>query len=91
MASQANTLEVLTRLHRKLGQIGTPALLENKERPLSELGIDSLDRVELLFELEERFNLQIPDDVLHSIHTVGDLLKYLEAHGIRITPESSCA
>jgi acyl carrier protein len=55
------------------------------------LGIDSLDRIELLFELEERFGIEIPDEVLSSICTIGDLLAYLHSRGIELPAERSCA
>jgi acyl carrier protein len=37
----------------------------------SDLNADSLDLVELVMELEERFDIQIPDDQAEKIHTVG--------------------
>ena len=43
-----------------------------------DLGIDSLDIVELMFELEKRFEIVIPDEDLLKIVTVGDLITYLE-------------
>ena len=37
-----------------------------------DLGADSLDRVEIIMNLEERLNVQIPDEDLEGIITVGD-------------------
>jgi acyl carrier protein len=45
---------------------------------LKELGADSLDAVELVMELEEEFDLSIPDDVAEHIQTVGDAIRYIE-------------
>lgn len=39
---------------------------------------DSLDAVELVMELEDEFDLQIPDDEAASIHTLREALQYLE-------------
>jgi acyl carrier protein len=39
------------------------------------LGVDSLDLINLSFEVEERFNVEIPDDALSSIRTVGDMAR----------------
>jgi acyl carrier protein len=39
------------------------------------LGADSLDMINLSFEVEELFDVQIPDDALSSIHTVQDMAK----------------
>ncbi len=39
-----------------------------------ELGIDSLDRTNILFELENAFNLNIPDDVARSISSINGIV-----------------
>ena len=43
-----------------------------------DLGPDSLDRVELLMELEEEFDITIPDEEAEQIQTVGDAIRYIE-------------
>ncbi|MFN3684897.1 MAG: acyl carrier protein [Fimbriimonadaceae bacterium] len=42
-----------------------------------DLGADSLDVVELAMALEEEFGIDIPDDDVNSIKTVGDAVKYI--------------
>ncbi len=44
----------------------------------TDLNADSLTVVELLFELEQEYNITIPDDVMESLETVGGLVEYLE-------------
>jgi acyl carrier protein len=44
-----------------------------------DLGADSLDVVELVMALEEKFDIEIPDSEAESIETVGDALKYIES------------
>jgi acyl carrier protein len=39
-----------------------------------ELHVDSLDKINISFEVEEAFNIEIPDDALGSIKTVGDMV-----------------
>ena len=39
-----------------------------------ELNIDSLDKINISFEVEEAFNIEIPDDALGTIKTVGDMV-----------------
>ena len=39
-----------------------------------ELNIDSLDKINLSFEVEELFSVTIPDDSLNSLRTVGDVI-----------------
>lgn len=44
----------------------------------TDLNADSLTVVELLFELEQEYDITIPDDVMESLETVGGLVNYLE-------------
>ncbi len=44
-----------------------------------DLGLDSLAMIELLFKIEEAFDLEIPNDDLSKITTVGDVVAYVEA------------
>ncbi len=44
-----------------------------------DLGLDSLAMIELLFKIEEAFDLEIPNDDLSKITTVGDVTAYVEA------------
>ena len=45
-----------------------------------DLGADSLDLVDLLMSLEDDFDLEVPDEDVEKIKTVGDLVIYIEAH-----------
>jgi acyl carrier protein len=45
---------------------------------VNDLGADSLDTVELVMELEEEFDINIPDDAAEKIQTVGQAVKYIE-------------
>ncbi len=44
-----------------------------------DLGADSLDVVELVMALEDEFGIEIPDDEVGNIKTVGDAVKYIES------------
>ena len=44
-----------------------------------ELNIDSLDKINLSFEVEELFSIQIPDAALNSLRTVGDVIEGVRA------------
>jgi acyl carrier protein len=46
---------------------------------VNDLGADSLDTVELVMELEEEFDIHIPDDVAEKIQTVGQAIDHIEA------------
>ena len=47
---------------------------------VNDLGADSLDTVELVMELEEEFDITIPDEDSDKIQTVGEAIKYIEEH-----------
>ena len=47
---------------------------------ITDLGADSLDTVELVMELEEEFDISIPDEDAEKIATVGEAIKYIEEH-----------
>ena len=43
-----------------------------------DLGADSLDVVDLVMSFEEEFDIEIPDDQVEKIKTVGDIVKFIE-------------
>lgn len=45
-----------------------------------DLGADSLDVVDLLMSIEDEFEIEIPDDEIENIKTVGALVSYIEAN-----------
>ena len=48
------------------------------ETELLALGIDSLKAISVLFELEEAFDIEIPNELIPSIVTVNDILDKLD-------------
>ncbi|MCX6894539.1 MAG: acyl carrier protein [Verrucomicrobia bacterium] len=45
---------------------------------VEDLGADSLDVVELVMALEEKFGREIPDEQAEKLLTVGDVIKFIE-------------
>lgn len=45
---------------------------------VNDLGADSLDTVELVMELEEEFDINIPEDAAEKIQTVGQAIDFIE-------------
>lgn len=43
-----------------------------------DLGADSLDVVDLVMSLEEEFDMEIPDEAVENIKTIGDIVKFIE-------------
>lgn len=46
----------------------------------ADLGLSSLDVIEVVLAFEEEFDIEIPDDVIRELATVGDIVDYLEGH-----------
>ena len=47
---------------------------------INDLNADSLDIVELVMELEDNFDMSIPDEEAEKIKTVGQAIDYIVAH-----------
>lgn len=45
-----------------------------------DLGADSIDVVDLIMSLEDEFELEMPDEDVANIKTVGDIVNYIEAN-----------
>ena len=45
---------------------------------VEDLGADSLDTVELVMALEEKFETEIPDEDAEKLQSVGDVIKFIE-------------
>ena len=71
-----NTLEVLQSILIKEYKLSPARLVP--EATLTDLGIDSLDLVDLLFKIEDRFGLKIKDDVPRSLVTLNDVAAYID-------------
>ena len=47
---------------------------------LDDLGADSLDVVELVMTLEEAFEIEVPDDAVEEMRSIGDIQRFVESH-----------
>ena len=45
---------------------------------VEDLGLNSVSYFSIVFDLEEAFGIEIPDDAISGIRTVGDMVAYLE-------------
>ncbi|MDG1873299.1 MAG: acyl carrier protein [Mariniblastus sp.] len=52
--------------------------IKNDSNFVNDLGADSLDTVELVMELEEEFDINIPDDAAEKIQTVGEAIAHID-------------
>jgi len=59
------------------GVLGIDAAGIALDASLAELGANSLDLVELVMELEEKFDVRFPDDAAERIRSVNDAIRYI--------------
>jgi len=45
---------------------------------IEDLGADSLDVVEMLATVEDEFDVEIPDEKIESLKTIGDVVEYIQ-------------
>ncbi len=54
-----------------------PAALHPEDSLRDDLGLDSLQTIELVYQVETAFDLQIPDEDFGRLQTIGDVVTYL--------------
>ena len=68
-----------------------PATIQPNHHLRDDLGLDSMAVIELLYQIEETFNLQIPDQDLPGLTSVQQVISYVEKrlHPSRPTQKSA--
>ena len=77
MASEVaeKIIEIIAeKLDKSKDEIGADKSFQN------DLGADSLDTVELMMDIEDEFDLSVPEEEAQKLVTVGDAIKYVEDH-----------
>jgi acyl carrier protein len=47
---------------------------------LHDFEADSLDVVDMIMTLEDEFGIEVPDEAIESMKTVGDVVRFVDAH-----------
>ncbi len=55
-----------------------PEEVVDEARFIDDLGADSLDTVELIMALEEKFEVEVPDEDAETLTTVGKAIEYIQ-------------
>jgi acyl carrier protein len=80
----AHVMRVIARSQR------LPVESINLDSTFEELKIDSLDGINIVFELEKEFNIEIPDEGVHNLHsvreTVAGVRQLIEAKSHAVPP-----
>ena len=50
----------------------------NDNTVIRDLGLDSIDMVEMIADFEDNFHITIPSNKINDVNTIGDLLNVLE-------------
>ena len=75
MATYDETLQITTEILQK--HVDAERKIRPNDHIQNDLGLDSLGVMELVADVEDRFAVTIPNDVLSSIATVADIAKAL--------------
>ncbi|BBI01280.1 acyl carrier protein [Buchnera aphidicola (Nipponaphis monzeni)] len=73
----------MNNVEKKIKLIISKQLGINKNKILNsfyfseDLGVDSLDLIELIMAIEKKFNIEIPDEIIEKINSVGKIIKYV--------------
>ena len=68
---QKNLAEILSR---------DPESIEMDTNLVDDLGVDSIDSVELVMAVEEIYEISIPEEAAMEMKTVADVVEYIEDH-----------
>ncbi len=73
MASVSDQIKQI--IHEKLGiEIEK---LTNRTDFKDDLGVDSLDLIDLRLEIEKRFSVNMPEEIAENLKTVGSLIEFV--------------
>lgn len=74
-------MNVKNEIYKVLGDMGiAPKAITNKASFYKDLGLDSLDFAEMVMEVEQRFNVEIPALEAENILTVQHAIDYLSRY-----------
>jgi acyl carrier protein len=75
MATYEETLQITTEILQR--HVDSGRVIQPNDHIQNDLGLDSLGVMELVADVEDRFSVSIPNDVLSGISTVSDIVKAL--------------
>jgi len=70
--------EELNEILRHNLQLNFDRMFNDSDQIIEDLGADSLNIVEIIMEIESEFDIDIDDDEIENIKTVGDLKKLIQ-------------
>ncbi|BFZ56852.1 mitochondrial acyl carrier protein [Savitreella phatthalungensis] len=73
---EARVLDIV----RAFDKVKDPSKISATSSFANDLGLDSLDTVEVVMAIEEEFNVEIPDKEADEIKSVGQAVEYIASH-----------
>lgn len=70
--------EIIKEIKVILGKQTGKEIQEIEGKTFQDLGLDSLDTVEILMQLEDAFGIDIPDEAVTTFKNVGDVVEYVK-------------
>ena len=80
MTNEPNLLSELEKLVIKAVPLTIISPEYDYDRPFKDLGIDSLDLMSLLLDVQEKFKIKIPDEDVNNITNLRAIAKYITEH-----------
>lgn len=53
--------------------------IEMSSHLVDDLGADSLDAIDIVMSIEDRYEIEVPDEVVEKIETVEDIVNFIES------------
>jgi acyl carrier protein len=69
--------QVFQALQQATQQYGQIISIDDADIKLVDLGLDSLKLIEVVFDLEQQFNVQADESAMASLHSVGDVARMI--------------
>lgn len=81
LMARPNTQDILIFVQQVIAEVAgiPPANLTVYTDLLEDLELDSLALYEIVIELEEKYDLQISDEEIDKIKTIGDIVQYIDS------------
>ena len=57
-----------------------PANITMESDIMNDIEADSLDIVDMVMTLEDEFGIEVPDDAIENLRTVGDVVNFVDSH-----------
>ena len=55
-----------------------PEIIEMTSNLQTDLGADSLDSIDIVMSIEDRYGIEVPDSVIENMRTVEDIVNFIE-------------